>query len=361
MYKGIVFSILLLMLVGCGGGGSDGGSSSRATTPPHDAETPDDANGSGSLPIPSFNAISFDSHPECSSETPDVFFTLTDSFDTDSAYLALLATLLVEDEVETARKQFSSWGFSSVNVWNHSWNGMRLYVAEHDEFVFVIFRGTTKAIEYVSNAMFLTTPTEDYTEGRAHAGIWNTFKASRDEIHQIISDMGGAEKPVVFAGHSRGAAFSTLQAAYFSEQGGDVASIYSFAQPRLGNSALATNLDSLIGDRYYRMKYELDVTPQVAPTSDAALQLYEEGYFPLWLGEEIANLGYDYDAGAMVMLSEQGVLHLDPDPHEWQMAFWHDLFNNNPNLILSLPAIIKSFPVNHNPRMYICRLSETFQ
>jgi len=353
MCKGIVFSILLLVLAGCGSSGSNGGNSSRATTSPPGVEE--------TQPIPSFNAISFDTHPECASETPDVFFTLTDNFDVDSAYVALLATLLVEDEIEAARTQFSKWGFSSVNVWNHSWNGMRLYVAEHDEFVFVIFRGTTTAIEYASNAMFLTTPTEGYAEGRAHAGIWNTFKTSRSEIHQMINDIGGAEKPVVFAGHSRGAAFSTLQAAYFAEHGGDVASVYSFAQPRLGNSVLATRLDELIGNRYYRMKYELDVTPQVAPTGDVALQLYEEGYLPLWLGEEIANLGYDYDAGEMIMLSGLGVLHLDPDPYEWQMAFWRDLFDSNPNLIWSLPAIIKSFPVNHNPRMYICRLSETYQ
>ena len=360
MCKGMVFSVLLLLLVGCGGGGSGGGNSSRGTTNPN-VGTPDDINAGNSLPITSFKSASFDTHPECSSETPDVFFSLTDNFDTDSAYVMLLATLLVEDEIETARAQFTQWGFSSINVWNHPWNGMRLYIAEHDDFVFVIFRGTTKPIEYVSNALFLTTPTEDYAEGRAHSGIWDTFKASRNEIHQMISDISGVEKPVVFAGHSRGAAFSTLQAAYFAEQGGNVASVYSFAQPRLGNSALATSLDGLIGDRYYRMNYELDVTPQVAPTSEAALQLYREGYLPLWLGDEIANLGYDHGPGRLFMLSTLGVLHRDPDPYALEMEFWRDLFDSNPNLIRSLPEIIKSFPVNHNPRMYICRYSETYK
>jgi len=353
MNKGMVLSILFLVLTGCGGDGSNGDNSFRATTSLPDMNS--------SLPIPSFNVVSFDSHPACNSQHPNVSFTLTNSFDIDSAYVTLLATLLVEDEMETALSQFSKWGFNNIKVWNHAWNGMRLYVAEHNEFVFVIFRGTTTAIEYASNAMFLTTPTDAYEGGRAHAGMWNTFKASRDEIHQIINALGGTEKPVVFAGHSRGAAFSTLQAAYFSEQGGDVASVYSFAQPRLGNSALASHLNELIGDRYYRVKYELDVTPQVAPTSDVALPLYEEGYLPLWLSEEIAHLGYDYDPGKMIMLSKEGELHFDPNRYESQMAFWRDLFDSNPNLIWSLPAIIKSFPLNHHPRMYICRLSEAYQ
>lgn len=300
----------------------------------------------------------------CAKDAPEVFFTLKGGFNIDNAYLLLLASLTTEQDIPVAKSQFEKWGFMGVEVWEHKLLGMRAYVAEHDEFVLVAYRGTSNPAEYLSNAMFTTTDadfntdsTEQLSPSKAHRGFWGVHKNTRDAMHNLIVQMGGAEKPVLFAGHSRGGALATLQAAYFAKKGGEIASIYTFAQPGLGNTSLSTALNNLLGDRYYRMDYELDVTPRVPPSKDMAAPLNNEGYIPSWLADVVEKLDYEHDPGELYLLSESGYLEHDLNGYNSQLEFWRKLFTTFPNPILSLPDLIKYFPNNHNPRVYICSLA----
>lgn len=320
------------------------------------------------IPIFGFKSQSFEAVSAadvgCDAEAPDVFFTFKEGFDVDNAYMLLLASLTTEQDIEVAKSQFEAWGFERVDVWEHSLLGMRAYVAEHETFVLVAYRGTSNPTEYLSNAMFTTTEAdfvndteEQASTSKAHLGFWGVHKNSRLEMHNLIAQRGGLEKPVLFAGHSRGGALATLQAAYFAERGGEIASIYTFAQPRLGNTPLSSALNELLGDRYFRMDYEHDVTPRVPPSKDMATPLYNEGYIPSWLADTVEKLDYAHDPGELYLLSEAGYLELDTDGYSSQLDFWRRLFLAFPNPILSLPDLVKYFPSNHNPRVYICNLA----
>ncbi|MDX1695512.1 MAG: lipase family protein [Ketobacteraceae bacterium] len=343
----ILFFALSAQLVACGGSGSGGSGTS-------------DRNQAGTAY--DFRSADYGVDTECESDMPDTFFQphLT-GFDLDNAYMLLLTTLLSEQETEVALSQFKSWGFFQVKDWNHTGYGTRVYIAEHQSFVLVVFRGTTEPVEIVSNAIFITEETDiegPDGPGRAHAGIWDVHRRTREDIHKLLMAVNDKDKPVIFAGHSRGGAFTVLQAAYFQQRNaGDIETVYTFAQPRLGDRNFSEGLDALIGDRYFRIEFERDVTPRVPPSADMAQPLYEEGYIPLWLANTVESLNYDYDPGEAYILNEAGYLDPDYDSYQTQLSFWRDLFDRFPNLVLSIPRLIEYFPENHHPRVYICKLA----
>jgi triacylglycerol lipase len=331
----------------CGGSGSSGG---------------DTAERGLSGTTFDFRSLAYEVETECGTAMPDTFFQPDKTgFDLDNAFMLLLTTLLVEQPPEVAFSQFKAWGFSRVEDWNHVGYGTRAYIAEHQSFVLVVFRGTTEPVEYVSNAIFITDDTDIQGPGgtgKAHAGIWDVHQRTRSDVLKLIRAVNDQNKPVVFAGHSRGGAFTTLQAAYFQQQNaGEISAVYTFAQPRLGDSNFSSGLDALIGDRYFRVEFEKDVTPRVPPSADMAQPLYDEGYIPLWLANTVTALDYDYDPGAVYQLTEDGYLEPESDSVQSQLDFWRDLFNRFPNLVMSLPQLASYFPENHHPRLYICKLA----
>ena len=298
----------------------------------------------------------------CNQTLPDIFFTPHKmEFDLDNAFVLLLTTLLVEQEPATAIAQFKAWGFLDVREWNHVGFGARAYIAEHQSFVLVVFRGTTEAVEYLSNATFITLETDlagGTATGRAHAGMWDVHRLIRDDVHGLLMQVNQANKPVIFAGHSRGGALTALQASYFKNRNaGVLETVYTFAQPRLGDRHFSEALKALIGDRYFRMEYEFDVTPRVPPSADMAAPLYDEGHIPRWLATTVETLNYDYDPGDVYILRESGYLDRDLDSYQTQLDYWRDLFGRFPNLVLSIPQLINYFPGNHHPTVYICKLA----
>lgn len=355
-----IIRILPILLIGCGlwgckESGPDGSQSDAASN----------IGRSQTYSTYDFNALDFATDTECDLDSPDIFFRFDEpGFNIDNAYLLLLTTLLSEQDPQVARDQFASWGFTDVEMWSHPGLGTRVYIVEHDAFVLVVFRGTTEPIEYVSNAIFITTDADiaDKSDGesQAHAGIWDVHTKTRSEVSRLLTQVNDLDKPVIFTGHSRGAALSVLQAAEFAKQGGYIESVYTFAQPRLGNSQFSDSLAQLIGERYYRIEFEHDVTPRVPPSKDMAQPLYDEGYIPLWLADMIEALDYDYDPGEVYLLSDAGYLDLDTDMHESQLEYWRGLFAAYPDLVLSIPQLMKFFPNNHHPRIYICHLAAQF-
>ena len=320
-----------------------------------------------------FNSLAFDSQPECEADTPDVFFTVENSFSIDNAYVLIQTAWLTEQEIPVAQAQFSKWGFKDSKLFDMPEIGARAYVAEHEGFVLVTFRGTTTPAEFVSNAVFVPAEVSEYHNttsdkpSMSHGGILSAHRIVRSEVHQLMLDANALHKPVIFAGHSRGGALSTLQAAYFASQGGNISAIYTFAQPRSSNSSLRESLENTFGDRYYRMDYEFDVTPQVPPSAEMAAPLHQAGYIPTFMLDLVETIDYDYDPGYSYVLSDDGALMLDTDMHATQLAYWehlfttYPLFSTIPELIVSAPQLVEYFPNNHHTSVYICALSAHFR
>lgn len=68
-------------------------------------------------------------------------------------------------------------------------------------------------------------------------------------------------------GHSLGGGIAAIATSSFIGQGLDVSSIYTFGEPRNGNSAWASYISSQISDSdYYRVTHYTDGVPQIPPT-----------------------------------------------------------------------------------------------
>lgn len=311
--------------------------------------------------VPAYNASHYHDHPECAVAPRNTSLGIQSVFSTDNAYLLMLTSALTEARPSQVYDQLHEWGFDSPTVWTHFWFGLRMIVAEHEEFTLVAFRGTTVVADYVSNAMYGQRSTEKLFTGNAHRGFWGVFERTHERLHELVARAGGKDKPVVFTGHSRGGAFATLMATYWHDQGGEVAALYTFAQPRLGDDELAGYIQERLGDRYYRIDVDRDITPQVPPTWDVAGRLQQAGYLHPQLAGYVEQLNYGYDAGSLFVLPETGGLFPVVDQTERADEFWFGFYERllGGKPLDRIPQIIQDFPAQHKTDLYICRLLES--
>jgi len=71
-------------------------------------------------------------------------------------------------------------------------------------------------------------------------------------------------------GHSLGGALAVLAAENLSAQGVEIQGVYTYGQPRVGDSKFAKNFDLRMKNKTYRFVYDEDVVPRVP----SALQGY---------------------------------------------------------------------------------------
>lgn len=93
-------------------------------------------------------------------------------------------------------------------------------------------------------------------------------------------------------GHSLGGALAVLQALDFVQNEGynsSVLTIYSYGEPRIGNSAFATYVDSL-DLNIYRSVNQNDIVPHLPPESWG----YQHHGFEYWIEDAAGSVGKQY-------------------------------------------------------------------
>jgi hypothetical protein len=83
-------------------------------------------------------------------------------------------------------------------------------------------------------------------------------------------DAGLADNPgfsLTVTGHSLGASLAAIASADLKGQGLDLV-VYTYGQPRTGNSAWADYIDALFPGTFYRITHQNDGVPQIPPQSD---------------------------------------------------------------------------------------------
>jgi hypothetical protein len=313
--------------------------------------------------VNAFNAMAYNTHPECSAPRQDVPFKITDTFSIDNNYLLLLATYLTEQDDKVALDQLKAWEFDQTEIWEDKFFGLKALISEHEKFTLVSFRGTTTFQDYINNALFLQSETNDWIqgsifEGKMNFGYWNVFVATNKRIYEAILRNGGESKPVFFTGHSRGGNFALINAMYFHNQGGQVAGIQTWGQPRIGDTTFNDYAESLVGDIYHRVDRNFDITPHVPPTVFVADPLEQRGAIPGFLASTVKNINYDYTAGRNYILPVGSSLYESVDHVGTELGFYNELFDRLGEGFIfdSLGAIIERTPENHKPSGYICEL-----
>ncbi len=91
----------------------------------------------------------------------------------------------------------------------------------------------------------------------ALAGVW-------DQVPAAVREAGPA-RPLFVSGHSLGAALAQLAALRLAGHGADVAGVYVYGSPRVGNAAFRTKYDAALGARTFLHINHEDVVATVPP------------------------------------------------------------------------------------------------
>lgn len=134
----------------------------------------------------------------------------------------------------------------------------------------IAFRGTASIRNWITDGQFERTTLvsgEDGTCSKVHKG----FEAALNSIlEKLISALGGCAvfkvqncKPLFITGHSLGGALAILAALELARNGFQIAQVYTFGQPRVGNSDFKKRYDAALGDKTFRVVYQEDIVARV--------------------------------------------------------------------------------------------------
>jgi triacylglycerol lipase len=171
-------------------------------------------------------------------------------FEMINAWWLAEAAFLAYAEPPFAKPRFQDAGLPEVEFF--SGESTQCYVARNDNFVIVAFRGSelreregtnSHDIRYIVADWRIDLMTDLVRSGQG-GSVHKGFKEALDEVwtHKRLkpyldeaSNRDGRKRSVWFTGHSLGAALATLAAAQYD----DVAGLYAFGSPRVGDRAFA--------------------------------------------------------------------------------------------------------------------------
>ncbi len=153
-----------------------------------------------------------------------------------------------------------------------------------DEFMVLAFRGTQEIRDWTTN---LDMKLRNFTirragkttlssyKGKVHTGFFLGWAdIERDVLAQLErwqnepSTTGRSFRtlpPLLITGHSLGGALATMAAASLHENGINVAGLYTFGQPRVGDLTFSRQLDKNLAGKVFRFVNNNDVVPHVPP------------------------------------------------------------------------------------------------
>ena len=94
-----------------------------------------------------------------------------------------------------------------------------------------------------------------------HHGFWDAAASVLDKI--LLLDQRAKRPPMMFTGHSLGAALAQVVAWRYARAGRAVHSVYTFGGPRVGDGRWARDYNQLLGSVTFRHVNQEDIVPRV--------------------------------------------------------------------------------------------------
>ena len=137
------------------------------------------------------------------------------------------------------------------------------FVAERNRDLFIIFRGTLTAGEWIRNFNIDLVPYFLPGHGQVHRGFLQTYLPFQDAIMESVQSRG-SRRAVLVGGHSLGGALATLAVPDLERKlPGGAPLFYSFGSPRVGDNGFVQGFNKLLRGKSFRVVNTSDIVGSI--------------------------------------------------------------------------------------------------
>jgi len=147
-----------------------------------------------------------------------------------------------------------------------------LFIAENDNEVFIVFRGSMGVEDWIANMKIRKSKTG---YGKFHGGFLKGFSGVREQVFAAMTRARVYNKKIFLAGHSLGGALAMIAAADSEFHIGQtpIHGIYTYGMPKACNRKSANFINSIFGSRFFRFVNDRDIVTRIPPGSRHAGRL----------------------------------------------------------------------------------------
>jgi predicted lipase len=134
--------------------------------------------------------------------------------------------------------------------------------------IVVSFRGTSDIKNWIIDLTTTQTVYAKCSGCAVHKGFFDGYNMIKPQMVSQLQALRATYRnaPILVTGHSMGGAFAILAAADIKDLYGNVQSVYTFGQPRVGNAQFASYYTGHISETYRVIHYG-DLVPHVPPSA----------------------------------------------------------------------------------------------
>jgi hypothetical protein len=182
-------------------------------------------------------------------------------YETTNALAAARASMLAYEDSAMVHSIANGWGFSRHRVHPLSVKNHTAFVLANDSFILVAFRGTNDRKDIWDDSNIWPV---DIGIGNVHRGFRQAAQTLWPKVLQTTTQVRDRNQPVWLTGHSLGGAIAVLTALRMQEERIEVAGIYTFGQPRVGDQAFVDHTRRVL-PAYFRVVNHVDAVPTLPP------------------------------------------------------------------------------------------------
>ena len=193
------------------------------------------------------------------------------------------ASLPTQETRQTPTRRQTQQDFIKHNFryFNNKGRDTQAYLFRTPTLMVLAFRGSQQPKDWLTN---VTTQLRNFTirkggvttlssyKGRVHTGFflaWSIIEhsvlAQIERWQAELTARGESLPPLYITGHSLGGALATMAAAALSDNGIEVAGVYTFGQPRVGDRTFVSQLNTHTYGKVFRFVNNNDIVPHVPP------------------------------------------------------------------------------------------------